>query len=286
MGLPYLIDKLFGPLAATIIACVCLVGGLALLISGHLHRDTDIVPRRTRTRILRFAVVVLLIVGASAALSVVAWRLIQSRTARERAQSPPSAPTPRQEPRPATTPKTPPLRPKPKPGLELRPELEAQFVAATSPGLILFNKSSVVVRDPSYSLVMWNLDKGLPTSLPTVSLTEGGRYLKPGQRMVEPTLDRPEMKPLISEGNRIFGFAYVDCPNCKRARYYWLYIVYGQDSWYSEIPEGTEPNLISMSQRLQDAEWDVDRFMSANSHGPILKPLPTWVFGRRQKGSH
>jgi hypothetical protein len=169
--------------------------------------------------------------------------------------------------------------PKPEADSALRPGLEARFVAATSPGLILFNASSTVVRDPSYSLVMWNLDKGLPTSLPTVSVTESGRYLKPGQGMVEPTLDRPEMKSLISEGNRIFGYASVDCPNCKRAKYYWLYIIYGKDSWYSEIPEAAEPNPISISQKLLDAEWDVDRFMNANPHGPVLKPLPTSVFG-------
>jgi hypothetical protein len=86
VGVPYLIDKLFGPLLATIIACFCLVGGVTLLIAGHSHRDSLLVPRTARAPTLRRVFVVLLIVGASAALSVVAWRLIQSRTARDMAQ--------------------------------------------------------------------------------------------------------------------------------------------------------------------------------------------------------
>ena len=38
-ALPYLIDKLFGPIAALIVASICLVAGVALLVAAHLHRD-------------------------------------------------------------------------------------------------------------------------------------------------------------------------------------------------------------------------------------------------------
>ena len=40
-GLPYLIDKLLGPIAALIVAAICTVGGLGLLLAGHFHRDKN-----------------------------------------------------------------------------------------------------------------------------------------------------------------------------------------------------------------------------------------------------
>jgi hypothetical protein len=161
--------------------------------------------------------------------------------------------------------------------------IKAEFIQATSPGIILFNDSSEIARDPSYSLTMWNLDKGLPSSLPTIFVAEKDKYLKSGQRMLEATLDRPEIKPLISDGNRIFGFAYVDCSNCKSSKYYWVYIVYGNDHkeecWYSEVLEGIiNPNPISVSQRLQGVNWNVEEFMKISGHGVILKALPTSAF--------
>jgi hypothetical protein len=46
-GLPYLIDKLFGPIAALIAAALCLLAGIAFLIAGHLDREGQ--PRRSRS---------------------------------------------------------------------------------------------------------------------------------------------------------------------------------------------------------------------------------------------
>ena len=44
-GLPYLIDKLLGPIAALIVAAICIVGGLGLLLAGHFHRDKNEVQK-------------------------------------------------------------------------------------------------------------------------------------------------------------------------------------------------------------------------------------------------
>ena len=41
VGLPYLIEKLFGPLTALIIAALCTLAGVALLGAGHLHREKE-----------------------------------------------------------------------------------------------------------------------------------------------------------------------------------------------------------------------------------------------------
>src|SRR5258708_3526722 len=45
-AMPYLIDKLLGPIAALISAAVILLGGIAFLVAGHFHRDKDALPHR------------------------------------------------------------------------------------------------------------------------------------------------------------------------------------------------------------------------------------------------
>lgn len=42
------------------------------------------------------------------------------------------------------------------------------------------------------------------------------------------------------------------------AKYYWLFVVYGGESWYSPVPEGASVNLVDVSRRLVDLNWDVE----------------------------
>ena len=89
IAIPYLIDKLFGPIAVTIIFCFCLVVGIYFLISAYMHRDSASTFRSTKASILRYAVVALFIMGVTSSLSLVAWRLIQSRRIVVPAPAPP-----------------------------------------------------------------------------------------------------------------------------------------------------------------------------------------------------
>jgi hypothetical protein len=41
LGMPYLIDKVFGPVIALITAIACAVIGLSFLVAGHMHKETE-----------------------------------------------------------------------------------------------------------------------------------------------------------------------------------------------------------------------------------------------------
>jgi hypothetical protein len=156
------------------------------------------------------------------------------------------------------------------------PEIAAKFIQATSPGVMVLNvsKEGGVVRDPSCNVTMWNLSRNPPLSLPTFNQNNPGQYIKHGDGLLLASLDNPSMKPQISEGDKVFGFVSVDCPDCKAMRSYWLYVVYGRpaEAWYSEIPEGQKLNPIVISKGLQEANWDVDAFMRTVPHDAKITP--------------
>jgi hypothetical protein len=74
VGLPNLIEKLLGPLAALVAAAVCTVGGVGLLAAGHFHREKTIgfeVPQRN---VLPAAITVTLLLGMIISLFVAVKR--------------------------------------------------------------------------------------------------------------------------------------------------------------------------------------------------------------------
>jgi hypothetical protein len=159
-------------------------------------------------------------------------------------------------------------------GAHATPGISAYFVRGTSPGVVLLNPSPVVVRDPSCSIVMWDLTKNPPVSLPTFNQYNPGQYIKPGEGLLLATLDNPSMKPQIDVGDKVFGFVSIDCPDCRTARFYWLYVAYGKpdEAWYSEVPGGYPVSIISVSRGLENAGWDVDRFISQVPHAERMVP--------------
>jgi hypothetical protein len=152
-----------------------------------------------------------------------------------------------------------------------KPEIYAYFVKGTSPGIVLGNQSEVVVRDPAYTVNAWNLDSRI--NLPAYNKTENGMFIKKGKGILEATLDNPSMKPQIQNGDHILALIGVDCPECERTKYYWLFVTYGGDSWYSSIPEGATINILQLQRSIQEAEWDVERFIASVPHGERLKPM-------------
>jgi hypothetical protein len=73
-GMPYLIDKFFGPVSAAVVSLILLVIGILLLVSAHLHRDRDAPPRGVLYRYLSTAVLALLI---SSSVGGIIWVMVR-----------------------------------------------------------------------------------------------------------------------------------------------------------------------------------------------------------------
>jgi hypothetical protein len=71
VGVPYLMDKLFGGLVALIVAALCTLFGIALLIAGYLHLGE--VKKRKISR-ARIAITAFIFVGAILTLTWAVWK--------------------------------------------------------------------------------------------------------------------------------------------------------------------------------------------------------------------
>lgn len=196
----------------------------------------------------------------------------------------PKTPSVKQAPPPALQKRAPPPAPalapeasKPKPKVQTsatphpaKPDIGADFVKGASPGLVLMSLSDVVVRDPTYTVQAWNLTTKI--NLPAYSPSETSRFIKRDTGVLEATLDNPNMKSMIKTGDEVLALITVDCPECVKIKFYWLFVVYGGESWYSQIPEGVQVNFISINHGIVAADWNIDRIMESESHGPIQKP--------------
>jgi heme/copper-type cytochrome/quinol oxidase subunit 4 len=71
IGVPYLMDKLFGGLVALVVAALCTVIGIALLIAGYLHLGEGKKRKLSRTGI---AITAFIFVGAIMTLTWAMWK--------------------------------------------------------------------------------------------------------------------------------------------------------------------------------------------------------------------
>jgi hypothetical protein len=260
-------------------------GGIVLLGTGVVWGEAMNLAQRYHSR---WSYVVVAI--AFAICGLVFWALIQTATKRldMRTTTPTNGvdlPMPSSElpklPHPSTElPKphhaSPMAMPSSAPSIETaaKPEIFAMFIQATSPGVVLMNKTDAVIKDPICTLQMWNLSKTPPIVLPSWDEPQPNRFIKKGTGLLLATLDNDKMKPLISDGDRVFGYVMVDCPDCKAARFYWLYAPYNRptEAWYSEIPVGTVMNVLLISTLLEQSGWNVEVFLSKVPHGPKKTP--------------
>jgi hypothetical protein len=120
------------------------------------------------------------------------------------------------------------------------------FVHPEDPAVIVYNRSNVILKDPRYSVIIWDLDGGKKDSLPTYSQPFKDQWLRRtgesasafGPWRIFETLSTPP------KGQRLFGYSRVTCPDCIIERFYWIYTRYGEkEGWYGELPDGLAPDL-------------------------------------------
>src|SRR6266496_93584 len=79
-GLPAIVEKIFGPVVALVIAAMCTVGGIWFLCAAHFHKEPNtgfVAPKRSRPS--EWLVTAILVMGCSVALGFAVHRVAKTQ---------------------------------------------------------------------------------------------------------------------------------------------------------------------------------------------------------------
>jgi hypothetical protein len=144
-----------------------------------------------------------------------------------------------------------PVPPRPLPDLHLRLVYPTHDVA-----IEVYNDLKGGVADrPKYQITLADLDN-LEGDLLKIPAQEGD-FIRPGESW-GPTLalGLPAVKAVVKDGDHIFGYALVLCPDCVKTRSYWVYIEQGRSGWYTEMDTPLFPSNMKFFENLKNhIEW-------------------------------
>ncbi len=155
---------------------------------------------------------------------------------------------------------------------EALPEVALRFVYPKSPALVIVNSSNSLARDIKWTVVLWNMDlpdRADPLPIPVSTFD----WLKPHQEGGPQNLfGGGSVAPLLKSGDRLFGSASVNCPNCARGRTYIVYIVYGNGGWVSDLPEENSGGLIIPPNVLKETREEYFKNLEARNARGVANP--------------
>jgi hypothetical protein len=155
------------------------------------------------------------------------------------------------------------------------PDVEMRLVYPQIPAVLLVNPSSKVVQQPKYMIVIWNLNKPGSEVLPIP--TKVGDYIRPKEGLGPNQLvSLPQVAPLLTRGDHLFGFGMALCPDCASTRYYWIYIEHGVGGWYAELPKGQIIDVNELIRKIPTIAPVRDRFLNDLVPKATRVPIRNW----------
>jgi hypothetical protein len=156
------------------------------------------------------------------------------------------------------------------------PDVDLLLVDPKSVNIMIGNPTEKLVHQPKYYVGLWNLDhpeRPDPLPIPTAS----GDYIRAhsgwGPNLM---MDLPAVRPLVTQGDHLFGFAQALCPDCKRDHNYWVYIEHGVGGWYCELPAGQIINWRELFRRVGQISRERDQWMDEQAPRSCRKPIKNW----------
>jgi len=108
-------------------------------------------------------------------------------------------------------------KPPPRGASRVQPDISLRVVYPSAFAILLVNDSSVVLKDPKFSPVVWDLDladRADPLPIPTQTFS--GDFIRPHEYAGPmPIVSYPNTASLVKPGHRQFGYIYVTCSDCR-----------------------------------------------------------------------
>lgn len=140
-----------------------------------------------------------------------------------------------------------------------RPDARLLVLYPQALSVVVTNASSIkAARDVLHEARFFNLSQPSGERLTYFgSRVKKTEYVRPKGAMGPFPL---EFRPVPKEGDQVFGFITVQCPDCVQLRRYWIYLVVGSEGWYAEGEWGDYPFYEQFTS--DNAEKVVSRFLT------------------------
>jgi hypothetical protein len=155
-------------------------------------------------------------------------------------------------------------------------DISLDVTHAADPSITVINSGQEILRDPRYSLALFDLDRAswdkgvLPTLRTTPPIFTPNDWLRPGNGFgVYPIFESNKPAP----GTRVFGWARCDCPACAGEKFYLIYLVFEQEGWYYEIPGGKSVNMEFFKGIFGKTKEEQESLLLTGIPAPLRKPL-------------
>lgn len=157
-----------------------------------------------------------------------------------------------------------------KPRISAKPDLHLKLVYPTSVGVAIYNDPKAgLANKPTYQITLCDLDniKGNLLPIPVAQ----GDFIRPGE-LCGPNMamELPAVKSIVKAGDRIFGYALVECPDCIKTRSYLIYIEQGKGGWWYEMTDKPMfPYSLTFYEQMKD---NVNAWL--DKLAPVSKRIP------------
>lgn len=140
--------------------------------------------------------------------------------------------------------------------------MELEFRGVNAPSIVVKNTSEVVVYQPKYGPMLFNVDAPADERLNPLPIpTQTSDFIRPGRNWGPSTFfGLSRVKARLAGGDRVLGVVTVTCPDCMRDRVYWLYAKIGEAGWYAEM-DGFNP--YALARLLDSPDTVVEAFHAA-----------------------
>ena len=151
-------------------------------------------------------------------------------------------------------------------------DVHAVLFYPQKPAILVENRGARrVASDVLYNVAFWNMSASTDLSFGLLGARATKiEYILPN-RAIGPT--SLELHPSVverqpKEGDKLFGYATVQCPVCSKTRTYWIFIVYGKEGVFAE---GGEREYRFHPLSKDEGPIVVERFLRRHD----LKRIPT-----------
>ncbi len=153
------------------------------------------------------------------------------------------------------------------------PVVALRFVYPKSPALVLMNQSEAIARNIKWMVTLWNMDlpdRNDPLPIPATLFD----FIRPhDEGGPENLFSGPLVSPLLKPGDRLFGSASVICPECARGRTYFVYIVWGEGGWFSEVEGEKSGRLLIPGNFLKESRIEYFKALEAAVPAQLRTPI-------------